>query len=748
MGKLKTLVSALALPCLLLAGCGNQNSTQSSTQSSITAIAISPTTATLAKGLTLQLTATGTFSGGPQNVTSSASWSSSNPSVLTVSASGLVTAVTQGTATIGVFDGSVNQTLSMTITNPIVSSIAVTGPSSSVAVGLTLQLTATATYTDGTIAKLTTATWQSSNSAIASVAAGGLVTGKQAGTATITATDSVTGVSGKFQLTVIPPVLRSIAVTGASPSIYVGQTVQLTATGTFSDGSTSNLTATATWNSPSPTVASVSGGLVTGVGAGSAVITASSGGVSGSFTVTVSAAGSVILSPSLPQLPLGSTLQVSASNNTGNVTGQVTWTTSDPTTFTVVSGGPLSGLITARKVGTATLTATLGGNQTPVMVTVTAAPTSRLAITANSGDSTLSVYTVNNASGSLTPYTYSVLPSTMVDPVNLLVGPTGQFAYVAVKGGVGVLAITSTSGTSSPLGTLMPLAGGFYATTNAPTGMSFNPAGTYLYVTDGDQIFAFAVNSTSGALTPVSGSPFTNVGASNVVAVEPLGRFLYSSIGSTGKIAEFSIQSSGSLQALVQPYIASGSQPEGIAFDASGLYLYVANSGDGTIGSYAISPSAGTLTLVNAATVGTQPVALAASPAGLVYFIDATADTVGSVSVNVASGELTANTSLQPTIAAGAGILFNPGLNYLYAIEPAATSQAETYSLDPSGNPLWATSTATRAQGAALAFVPGNQTVYGPEFLYSLVSGQGNVMYDIDTTNGTLSNQTNVDGGR
>ena len=79
---------------------------------------------------------------------------------------------------------------------------------------------------------------------------------------------------------------------------------------------------------------------------------------------------------------------------------------------------------------------------------------------------------------------------------------------------------------------------------------------------------------------------------------------------------------------------------------------------------------------------------------------------------------------------------------------PAATSLAETFSLGSSGNPLWASAVATRAQGAALAFVPGNQTTYGAEYLYSLVSGQGNVSYDIDLTNGTLTDQTNVDGGR
>lgn len=748
MGNRKTAIAALALVSLVLAGCGT-NKTSTSTQTSFSSIAITGATGTIAKGLTVQLTATGTVTGGTsQNITDAASWSSSNPAVITVSATGLVTAVSIGSATIGVLDGSVNQTLTMTVTPAIVSSIAITGSSSSLPVGLTLQLTATATYSDGTVSNLTTATWQSSNSAVATVT-GGLVTAVTTGPVTIKATDSATNVSGTFQLTVTPPTLQSIAVTAASSSIYTGQTLQLTATGTLSDSSTTVLTSTATWNSLSPAVATVSAGLVTGVAPGTAGITASSGGItSAPFTVTVAAAGAILIAPTQPQLQLGSTLQVSASNNTGDITNQVAWTTSDPTTLTVVSGGPLGGLITARKVGSATLTATLGSNHTPVTVTVTAAPTSRFAITANPGDSTLSLYTVNNTSGSLAFYTYSLLPGTLVDPVNVLVGPTGEFAYVAVQGGVGALAITTVAGTSTPIGTLTPLSGGFYATANAPTGMSLDPSGTHLYVTDGNQIFAFGVNSTSGALTAVNGSPFTNAGSSNFVAVEPLGRYLYSTIGSTGQIAAFAINSDGSLQALTHPVFVSGQTPQGIAFDASGLYLYVANSGDGTIGSYTIAPGTGDLTLVNAPTVGTQPVALAVSPEGQVYFIDAAAKTVGSASVNLGTGEMTPDANTQATAASGAGIVFNPAFNFIYAVEPAATSEAETFSLNSNGDPLWSSATATRAQGAALAFVPGNQTAYGAEYIYSLVFNQGNVEYTIDLTNGTLSDQTNVDGGR
>lgn len=85
-----------------------------------------------------------------------------------------------------------------------------------------------------------------------------------------------------------PPVLESIAVTPAAPTIAHTGTVQMTATGTYSNFTTADLTATATWTSATTADATVnSTGLVTGVAAGSSVITATSGSVHGNTTVTL-----------------------------------------------------------------------------------------------------------------------------------------------------------------------------------------------------------------------------------------------------------------------------------------------------------------------------------------------------------------------------------------------------------------------------------------------------------------------------
>ncbi len=78
------------------------------------------------------------------------------------------------------------------------------------------------------------------------------------------------------------PTLQSIAVTPVNPTIPSGGTQQFTATGTYSDDSTQNLTSQVTWTSSSTAVVSINAaGLVTGLGAGQTVISATFGGVTG-----------------------------------------------------------------------------------------------------------------------------------------------------------------------------------------------------------------------------------------------------------------------------------------------------------------------------------------------------------------------------------------------------------------------------------------------------------------------------------
>jgi len=83
-------------------------------------------------------------------------------------------------------------------------------------------------------------------------------------------------------------VLQSIRVSMNNPSLPAGATGQLTATGSYSDGSSQDLTTSATWSSSNPAVATVnSAGLATGKSNGSATIAAASGSITGTAPITV-----------------------------------------------------------------------------------------------------------------------------------------------------------------------------------------------------------------------------------------------------------------------------------------------------------------------------------------------------------------------------------------------------------------------------------------------------------------------------
>jgi hypothetical protein len=84
------------------------------------------------------------------------------------------------------------------------------------------------------------------------------------------------------------PTVKSVAIGGNLSLTAVGQTSQLAATATLSDGTTQTVTSTATWQSSNTAVATVSAtGLLSSVGYGTATITAVDAGVNGTAGVTI-----------------------------------------------------------------------------------------------------------------------------------------------------------------------------------------------------------------------------------------------------------------------------------------------------------------------------------------------------------------------------------------------------------------------------------------------------------------------------
>ena len=187
----------------------------------------------------------------PQLVT----WSSSAPSVASVSSSGVVTAAAIGTATISAtpVGSTVTGTSKIKVTSATLVSVAVSPTNPTVIAGISEAFDATGTYSDGTTDDITTqVTWTSSVTTVATIASTGLASTLAPGSTAITATDPKTGKSGSTTLTVSAVTLASVAISPSTPTLPVGTALALTATGTLSNGTTENLSSSVSWSSSAP----------------------------------------------------------------------------------------------------------------------------------------------------------------------------------------------------------------------------------------------------------------------------------------------------------------------------------------------------------------------------------------------------------------------------------------------------------------------------------------------------------------
>jgi 6-phosphogluconolactonase (cycloisomerase 2 family)/uncharacterized protein YjdB len=619
---------------LVFNGCG-------SSTIRLTALTVSPATASIVAGTQQQFAATGLFSDGTsKDQTSAVTWASSNTAVATIVAGGLATAVSAGTANItATLSGITSSAAVLTVTpSSTLQSIAVTPALPSISVGLTQQFVATGTYknADGsTSTKDISAqvTWASATMTVATISTSGLATAVAAGTSVISA--ALNGITGQTTLTVTPPVLQSIAVTPAVPTIAAGATQQFTATGTYknSDGTTStkDVTGLVTWNSATTTVATINAsGLATAVAVGTSVISGALNGVTGQTTLTVGPAIVVGLqiAPAIPNAAVGTTVQFSARERFSNgttqpLTGAVTWTSGTTATATI---GATSGLAQALAVGTSVITATEAGTGFTGTSTLTVvAAQARFAYMANVNASTIDAYSVVASTGTFTPLT----SPTDNQAQQVIVHPSGHFFYLIDNTSfVSVYDVNSTTGAAARDLTInsVPVgANGIAKGVVDRTGKFFFGVSNHNGTAPSDALFAYTINQTTGALTAVAGSPFTtnlNVPADVQIAHQSgaANDYLYViNSGSTGSnsntVAGFSIDpTTGIPTALGTPTIPTGSLPQNSTIDPSGTHLYVPNGNDSTVSVYSIATT-GILTQVGTATAITD----GTNPAGFVF---------------------------------------------------------------------------------------------------------------------------------
>jgi 6-phosphogluconolactonase (cycloisomerase 2 family) len=146
---------------------------------------------------------------------------------------------------------------------------------------------------------------------------------------------------------------------------------------------------------------------------------------------------------------------------------------------------------------------------------ITTDPAGKFVLISSSGSSTLfghlSVFSLDSATGALTPATGSPFP-TGVDPGSVTVDPSGKFVYTAntADSTISAFSLNSTTGVLSPI-TGSPFPSGGVGTINGPTGIAAEPSGRFVYVCNSsNDISGFQINSQTGGLTAITSSPFAS----------------------------------------------------------------------------------------------------------------------------------------------------------------------------------------------------------------------------------------------
>ena len=540
-----------------------------------------PVVAATAGSSPICINASSTFT----NATPDGVWSSSNTSIATVNASGVVTGVSAGTTAIN-----------YTVTNIS------TGCSTVASRNITVNALPTVPTISGTltacVGKTTTLTgsptggaWSSATPAVATIdPTTGIVTGVTSGTSVITYTvTNANGCTASQTATVTINALPVVNAITGSLTACIGNTTQL-----------SSATSGGVWTSATPAVATVnSSGLVTGVTAGTSLITYTVTNANGCIatqtaTVTINA---------LPAIPTISGTLTACVGKTTTLTGSPTagaWSSATPAVATI---DPTTGIVTGVTAGTSVITytvtngngcialqtATVTINALPVVSAITGTlsacigNTTQLSSTTSGGvwtSGTPAVATVNS-SGLITGVTAgtSVITYTVTNANGCI---ATQTATVTINALPVVAAITGTL--SACIGNTTQLSsttsGGVW-TSGTPAVASINSSGLVTGLTAGTSLITYTVTNGNGCVATQT----TTVTINALAVVAPITGTMSTCIGKTTQLAN---TTSSGVWSSVNPTIAT--------VNSAGLVTGVA-VGTATI-NYTVTNSNGCITIV------------------------------------------------------------------------------------------------------------------------------------------------------
>ena len=262
-------------------------------------------------------------------------------------------------------------------------------------------------------------------------------------------------------------------------------------------------------------------------------------------------------------------------------------------------------------------------------------------------------FTINLGSGALSPVTGSPFPAGPAPGAGgLAVDATTKFLYVTQMNSSAVAGFAIAPST----GVLTRMPGSPFPAGDTPIQAIIDQTGKFLYVSNLNDalggISAYTIDPSTGGLSPITGSPFptqSNFPGPNRMAIGGAGKYLYvgmsGTVNANHSVSAFAIDpNTGALTQTTGSPFPTGNNPQGVASDPTGRFLYTANSQDSTVSAFTIDSSSGALTPISGSPYAESaaPAALAMDPAGQFLYVGEDSTTgIEAFAINATSGAIT-----------------------------------------------------------------------------------------------------------
>jgi|UPI000831BD75 PGF-pre-PGF domain-containing protein len=379
-----------------------------------TEIRITPPRATLAVNDTQRFMATIFDQDGQPMSVSEINWTSSNETVGSIDTNGIFTALAAGTTNVTASAGNISAEATITVNadEPVLARLVIQPSAVTLNVGDDLLFEVSGFDRSGNVVSDVAVTWASSDETVGTIDEFGTFIALAVGTTNVTVTAD--NVSGTATVTVNDgeeePIATTLAITPAAITLNVNDTAVFAANALDQNGRPITV-GSINWTSSDETVGTIdAGGIFTARAAGRTTITASGQNITGTVDVRVTNESSgVVVTPSEITVYAGDTRRFTAipyDSEGSVVSGEVTWSSDDPSVGEIGSDGVFSAL----REGTTTITASVEGlNETgAATVTVLPAPMALTQITVSPSGFTIAAnntlaLTVRDESGSVIP---------------------------------------------------------------------------------------------------------------------------------------------------------------------------------------------------------------------------------------------------------------------------------------------------------------------------------------------------------